>query len=49
MYGHCNIQRIAVELGDGGDYADITAVDASLPRDMKKLLELEDGIIKAET
>jgi len=42
-------RRIAVELGDGGDYADITAADASLPRDMKKLLEMEDGILKAET
>jgi len=42
-------RRVAVELGDGGDYADITAADASLPRDMKKLLELEDGILKAET
>lgn len=41
------VQRVAVELGDKGDFADITAADASIPKDMRSLLELEDGIAKA--
>lgn len=39
-------QRVGVELTDGGDIADITKADTSLPSDMKSLLE-KDGYLAA--
>jgi hypothetical protein len=34
-------------LSDGGDVADITKADASIPTDMLSLLKMDDGIAKA--
>ena len=41
--------RVGVELEDGGKVVDISAVDASIPLDMKNFLEgFESNLIKAK-
>jgi 2-keto-4-pentenoate hydratase/2-oxohepta-3-ene-1,7-dioic acid hydratase in catechol pathway len=40
-------RRVAVEQSDGGDYADITKADGSLPSDMRSLLEKDGGVAAA--
>lgn len=37
-------QRVGVELSDGGDIADVTKGDASIPTDMLSLLRKDGGI-----
>lgn len=39
--------RIGVEMSDGGDIADVTKADSSIPTDMKALFEMDGGIEKA--
>ena len=40
-------RRVGVEVAAGGDVADITAVDSSIPRDMRSFLEGGDAIMAA--
>jgi 2-keto-4-pentenoate hydratase/2-oxohepta-3-ene-1,7-dioic acid hydratase in catechol pathway len=41
------VQRVGVEVSDGGAVADVTKVDGSIPTDMRSLLELDGGVAKA--
>jgi len=40
--------RVGVELSDGGDVADVTKADATIPSDMKSLLETEGYLAKVQ-
>lgn len=42
------VERVGVELSDGGDIADITKADASLPTDTLGLLKMEGGVAAAK-
>lgn len=42
------VQRVGVELGDGGDISDVTSANASIPKDMKGVLEMEGGLAAVE-
>lgn len=47
QFAHAGRTRVGVELGNNGDVADVTAVDASIPTDMRSLLAAGDGALAA--